>query len=240
MAKKTKSTQTASSSNGQTSRPQNISRLSHSSVDAAIAMQFGRATWDRHVAKTNLIILVLSVSALVASCFVTVFALNRPAPTRFIYADTNGNIRPLIAENLPNMSDADAAGWLASALSKSFSFSYVDFKNVVMGARQYFTDANSFNQYCEQLTKSGIINLVQQESYVLESTITQAPYLDNAGVLGGHYTWHFIVPMELTFHSENSQHDRKMSFKMSVSVARIGESFSSTGLGISTFFYEGE
>lgn len=218
--------------------PVNTARERNGSINAAVAKQYALNVWNEEEKKKNRIILYASILCTVLASVVTIFDLNRPNPVRFIYADTNGNVRPLISENRPNMSDADAAAWLASSLKEIFTFNYDDYKDRITNARKFFASEPSFKEYYEQLEKSKMISLVVEDFDIMRATVTAAPFLDNSGIVDGRYTWHFVVPVQIDFISENHQHDRSMSLKFHVSVTRISESFSSSGLGISTFFSE--
>lgn len=220
------------------SLPNNNERDMNGGVAAAIAMQFARKAWVEKERRRNTIGLICASATALAATATMIFALNKPTSTRFIYADTNGVVRPLIAESHPNMSDAEAGSWLADGLREIFDFDYVNYKDRITSARRWFSNEVSFKEYYTQLDKSGIIALVTQDCDHVRLTLTAAPFLDDSGVVDGKYTWHFVVPVQIDFISSQHNHDRSLPLKFHVSVTRIPESFSKSGLGISTFFSE--
>lgn len=211
--------------------------VDYSPITTALATQYARDTFDKYRKDTARRWRIFYTTALGISMAMNAYQLTRPQVIRYIPTNSNGQIMPLVALNTPNLSDEQVAIWVTKAITDTFSFNYVNYREVLGKAKGDYTP-EAWERF-EANVLPHLIETVRENQYILSAQPTQTPTKEATGLDNGVFSWRYKIPFHLTFHSGNDNSSRDAGNSSShdviieVVVKRQAETLQQNGLGIS-------
>ncbi len=208
-------------------------------VDRMIATRLAASSYARYF-KTpiNRLLMVNSV-ALGLSLMLNFYQASRPVPVTYIYADRTGRVMVLYAMNTPNMSDNEAASWVARALTRSLSLDYINYKNQLQDAHGNYFTPHGWDTFQKMLTANRLLQLITDNDYIIEAQVSAAPVLESSGVMNGEFAWNWRIPITLSMHGVTTTGNQTLtkaseshSMIAHVIMTRLPEIASERGVGI--------
>lgn len=205
-------------------------------ISMMLATQKSRETFEKYRKDTTGRFFTIAGVALALSIAANIVQATRPVPVKYIYADSQGHISPLVALNLPNMKDSDVAVWVSNAISQSFSMDFVRYREQLQNAQQYFTP-EGWQAFQQGLQGPHLLSQVTDNHLIMQTVPTQAPELLSARSEGGYFTWRFSIPVVIKFQSSGNQGGGTSAGEydavVHVTVTRLPETYQDSALGIS-------
>ncbi len=208
-------------------------------VDRMLATRLAAGSYARYF-KTPLNRLILANSiALGISVMLNVYQATRPIPVTYIYADRTGRVMVLYGMDRPNMSDNEAATWVARALTRSLSLDYINYKNQLQEAHGNYFTPHGWDTFQKMLTTNRLLQLITDNNYIIEPQVSAAPVLESSGVMNGEFAWNWRIPITLSMHGTSSSENQMLtkaseshSMIAHVIMTRLPEIASERGVGI--------
>lgn len=174
-----------------------------------------------------LLVAVFAIIALTAA--VVYLVMERPAPTYFATTDS-GRLIPIIPLNRPVMNSIAITRWATTAATSAYSFNFLNYRQQLQAASQYFTDSG-WKNYLDKLKSSGNLDAVTKRKLILTSVPGGAAVIVNQGLLNGRYAWRVQMPLLATFRSSS---ETKYSNAMMVTmlIVRVSTTVNPQGIAI--------
>ena len=145
----------------------------------------------------------------------------------------------LYAMNTPNMSDNEAASWVARAITRSLSLDYINYKNQLQDARGNYFTPHGWDTFQKMLTANRLLQLITDNDYIIEAQVSAAPVLESSGVMNGEFAWNWRIPITLSMHGVSTAGGQSLakaseshSMIAHVIMTRLPEIASERGVGI--------
>ena len=164
--------------------------------------------------KTNLLLSILAVTLFLA-CICCMLALVHQKPVYFGMTE-NMELLPMTPLSEPFMNDAALKSWLAAAITDSFNMDFLNWRERLSNARQYFSK-DAFTGYATALDSEGHIALLTQYRAIMHTIPTGTPILTKSGILSGVMTWEFEVPLLMNYETSK----QRISSKRIIAVCRV-------------------
>lgn len=181
-----------------------------------------------------LLLLVILVAAIVGG--LVAFSLYEITTTEknVTFATTeDGRLFPPAPLNTPGKTQPEILQWAVEALTRVYSFNFIDYKKSILSARGLFTDTG-YRHYLKALTDSNTINAVITNKFVVAATPTSAPIILKEAILSeGVYSWQIKIPILVEFNSSEKQSRQNLIVVMTIK--RVPEEESEEGVAISSF-----
>jgi intracellular multiplication protein IcmL len=150
--------------------------------------------------KTNIILSAVLAFCIVA-CGLLVFI--RPKPVYFGMTESM-QMLPITPLSEPLMNDAALKAWLAGAITDSFNLDFLDWKERLSSARQYFSK-DAFAGFATTLESEGHLASIKQFRAIMHLIPTGAPIIINSGILIGIMTWDMEMPVLINYETSNKR-----------------------------------
>ncbi len=177
-----------------------------------------------------LLVLVLITIGLLIGLLVYLIE-EEPAPVYFATNVAGQLMRiPPVTEPFPANT---VANWTVQAIQAAYAYDYVNYRQQLQSAQQYFTDYG-WHGYMQALTASNnLVALTQRKQIVLAQVIGQPRFL-KAGILAGAYAWQLQMPLLVTYWEPPYDDKSKFSNALTISVIVQRQPMlqSNAGLGI--------
>jgi len=174
---------------------------------------------------------------LLAVSLVGTFALlNRPPQYRYVLTDHAGKILPLVPLNQPNHEDTYVIDWTIDAVTRLYSFDFVNYRTQFQDAKANLTTVG-WKNFEEAMEVSGNFRSVIGNRYVTTAVPTGPGRITKKGELLGRHAWKVEFPMLISYRSsitdrEGRQRVTNQHLNVAVTVARQPEYLNPAGLGI--------
>ncbi len=209
-----------------------------SQVEGMVPPEWGLDTLGAGLARTRQALrtaqktcLVLSLAALVSLCAFLVTLLARPAPVYFGMS-TDMKLLPMTPLSEPVLTDAALKNWVAEAVSSSFNLDYLNWREQLTKAREYFTPS-AFTSFALSLDREGHLALMRQQKALVHAVVQGAPVLTKSGVLSGVLVREFEVPLLLTYETSMGRIANN-AYTVAVRVRRVSPAENARGVAISS------
>jgi len=170
----------------------------------------------------GLVILVLIISLAIT------IAMSRPQD-RFFATTADGRLIRMIPLSESNMTDAAIVSWAARAGSDIMTFGFHDHQKRLQETSTYFT-RRGWQSFTEALSKSRIIESVEQNQQVVTAAPQRAPVIVQQGLVAGIYRWIVEVPLVVTYQSGTAQQSSNLN--ITLVVVRVSTLDNPSGVGI--------
>jgi len=181
------------------------------------------------IATALLVILLVSIAGNVA-------LIDRPPQFRYVLTNTDGKVFPQVPLGQPNHEDQFIVDWTIDAVTRLYSFDFVNFRQQFQEAQKNMT-AVGWESFEQAMKVSGNFNAVIGNSYVTTAVPTGPGRVTKKGDIDGRFAWKVEFPMLISYRS--SAKDAKGNFRvtnqplsMTVTVIRQPVFLNPAGLGV--------
>lgn len=163
-------------------------------------------------------------------CFVLYQMNERPLPVfSAIQPDDDKMFLPPYEE--PNLLPDTILRWASKGATSAYTFDFVNYKNQILAARSYFTEAG-WQDYLRSVEK--LINTIVENQLFVNAIVSGTPVIANEGPLPGKgYTWRVQIPFLVTYQSANAVSQRK--YMVVLTIVRVPTATNPQGIGIDQF-----
>jgi intracellular multiplication protein IcmL len=175
----------------------------------------------------------LSLLILMVLVWVLVYVVRNPPEPLYFAADNVGRLIEVVPVSRPNMSNEDVSKWTVRAVEKANSYDYVNFRQQMQAAQQYFTEFG-WKKFMEAFKASKNLEGLTINRMIFEAKVIGEPKLITEGLLGSAYAWKFEMPMLVTYWMPPYDDKSKFPNALNVTVIVQRQSIlqSNDGLGI--------
>ncbi len=205
--------------------------------EAACPPEWGLASLGAGLAETRQSLRLAQKACLVLSCICllslsafVVTLLVRPDPVYFGMS-RDMKLLPMTPLSQPMLTDAALKNWVAEAVGASFNLDYLNWREQLTRAREYFTPP-AFTSFALSLDKEGHLPLMRQQKALIHAVVQGAPVLTKSGVLSGVLVWEFEVPLLLTYETSMGRIANN-TYTVVVRVRRVSPAENVRGVAIS-------
>ncbi len=179
-----------------------------------------------------LFIFLLSLILNAGLVFILFYQYTHPPKPLYFPTSVSGRITPLYPLSRPNQPDYAVLQWVNSAIVAAFSYNYVNYKQELEAASEFFTP-EGWKNFTSVLRKSNNLEAVSARNYVVSAEATAAPNIVFRGRIGGRYAWRIEMPIRVTY--QNMRTQATENYLIRVTVVRVSSLNSPRGIGIAQF-----
>lgn len=186
-----------------------------------------------HVARINVLILI----ALVVSLAGTFALIKRPPQFRYILSDNQGVVVHMVPLEKPNHDDEFIKKWTIDAVTRLYTFDFVNHRNQFQDAKVNLT-VQGWKNFEHAMEVSGNFQAVIGNRFVTTAVPTGPAQITKKGDVFGRFAWKVEFPMLISYRSgfreahTGRQKNTSQQLMMSVTVIRQPEFLNAEGLGI--------
>ena len=180
----------------------------------------------RTMQKISLVQAVIILGLIAAMIFV--IQVHQPE-NRYFATTEDGRLVPMIALNEPNLSNSALLSWTAQAATEVWTFGFHDYKRRLQEASRNFT-RRGWASFTQALERSRIIEMVQQNQFVVTAAPRSAPTIISEGVQNGRYIWTVELPLKLTYQAGSKTRSDNLLIRLKI--VRVPKLESPNGIGI--------
>lgn len=179
----------------------------------------------------NLIkIAVLQGVVIIGLILTLIVYMNNAVPhDRYFATTADGRIMQMQPLDRPNLDTPALLSWLATAVSETMSFSYINYQRELQNASKNFTKTG-WESFTSALQKSHILDGVRELQQIVTAQPRSAPVLVQSGVLNGRYRW--ILQMPLIVKYTSGKENRTDHLQLRLVVERVPSLENPNGVGI--------
>lgn len=209
------------------------------SANMAVAMiLFGERYSSDRLFFMSRVITLLAI-ALIISIIGNLALLPNPPRYRYIPISTSGLVLPQVPLNQANHDDQFVIDWTIDAVTRLYSFDFMNYRAQLQDARKNLTE-RGFENFQASMKESNNWTSIMRNNFVLTAVPTGAGRIVDKGLVNGNFTWTVQFPMLVSYRSSapmkngNKAEDRILSdaMNMTITVTRVGVFLNHTGLGI--------
>ncbi len=141
---------------------------------------------------------------LALSTIANVILFMQPSEVKYFATDPNGKIMKLVSLNQPVQSVNEVLSWATSSITKSYTFSFANWRQELQSSRDFFTP-KGWEGFQEALQESGNLKSVIENKFVTTAVPRGAPVVVGEGYIDGRYAWKIEVPILVTYQSANKR-----------------------------------
>lgn len=206
------------------------------SADEAIAGMMLR-DWYANVRLHYMARIVVALAVIFVVSLLGSFALiDRPPQFRYILTNASGQVFPQVTLDLPNHDDSFIVDWTVDAVTRLYSFDFVNYRQQFQEAQRNMTTAG-WKNFEEAMTVSGNFNAVLGNKYVTTAVPTGPGRIVSKGDVMGRHAWKVEFPMLISYRSSARDREGRLRvtnqpLSMTVTVIRQPVFLNEAGLGI--------
>ena len=141
-------------------------------------------------------------------------------------SDQSENIQPL---NKPNLDRAALLSWATQAATEVWTFGFHNHKQRLKEASRHFT-RKGWAGFTKAIERSRIIEMVNENRFVMTSVPRSAPKITKEGLQNGRYNWTVELPLKTTYQSGSKTRSDNLLVRMKI--VRVPKLESPNGIGI--------
>lgn len=180
-------------------------------------------------------IIILGAIALIVSITANVFLSARDAKYVYFATDSEGRIKELTPLNRPIQSIKDVLEWTSNAVTRSYTFSFANYREEFSQSRSNFT-TEGWNGFEKALKDSGNLESVLEKKMVVTAIPVSAPYVVAEGNFNGTYMWQIEFEIIVTYQTPSEKINQPLNVR--ATVIRQSETKHPKGLGIHSIIAE--
>lgn len=179
----------------------------------------------------NLIKIAILQGVVIIGLILTLIVyMNNAVPhDRYFATTADGRIMQLRPLDQPNLDTPALLSWLATAVSETMTFSYVNYQRELQNASKNFTKTG-WETFTAALQKSHILDSVRENQQIVTAQPRSAPVLMQSGVLNGRFRW--VLQMPLIVKYQSGKESRTDHLKLRLVVERVPSLENPNGVGI--------
>ncbi len=179
-----------------------------------------------------LFVLLLSITLNFGLASTVLYVVTNPPQPKYFATSINGRITPLTSLDMPNQSDSAVLQWANQAAIAAFTYNFVNYRNELQNASQYFTQTG-WGQFLNALKTSQGLEIVKAKKLIVSAVATRSPIILQKGPLSGRYSWRIQIPILVTYQSASEF--KQTNNIVTMLVKRISTLETPRGIGISQF-----
>lgn len=181
-------------------------------------------------------IAVALVALVSVSLLGTIALINRPPQFRYILTSPSGQVLPQVPLSEPNHDDQFVVDWTIDAITRLYSFDFVNYRLQFQDAQKNMTTAG-WDNFEQAMKVSGNFNAVIGNRYVTTAVPTGPGKVVKTGDIMGRQAWKVEFPMLISYRSSEKDRDGKLRvtnqpLSMSITVIRQPIFLNQDGLGV--------
>jgi intracellular multiplication protein IcmL len=200
-------------------------------LEAAVATVLARQVYrrERHYFDVRFVLGALAVAALALAQ--DGWNLLRPEKHVYFATSPDGRIMNLTPVGQPNGTDDAVLAFAAEAVTRAWTFSFMNYEREFQDAAAYFTKEGwEANQAA--LVASGNLDAVVRRRFVLVARLDEAPLIENKGQMSdGRYGWVVSMAVRLQYQGQTAAMADKL-VPVTALVVRRPETENPRGLGV--------
>jgi len=149
--------------------------------------------------------------------------------TKTASAATTLKTTPLTQSNMDNFG---LQVWANIVAVQAYSYDFLNYKMQLSALSQYFTP-NAWTQFHNALKKSNLLNMALAEKMSVSAVARGAVMITKQGIEAGHYTWHVLLPLEITLANSNKKLQQQVDANLTI--IRVQSPLGKLGLAIQQF-----
>ena len=175
--------------------------------------------------------------ALMVSLIGTIALFNRPPQFRYILATDEGAVMDIVPLSDPNHDDEYIVKWTIDAVTRLYSFDFVNYRSQFQDAKANLTTQGWVN-FEKAMKISGNFNAVVGNAFVTTAVPTGPGRIVKKGDIYGRYAWKVEFPMLISYRSSfrdpstGRTKNTSQQLTMAVTVIRQPEFLNAAGLGV--------
>jgi len=167
-------------------------------------------------AASMLRIIMIMGGALCLSLMLNIGLIISEKPPVYFGLSQDMTLLPMHPLSEPMVDDSALKAWLGVAVTEIFNMDFVDWRNRVSNARQYFT-SKAFEGYAQSLEREGHIATLEQYRSIMHGVPIGPPVIVASGLLKGVRTWDMEIPFMLSYQTS----ERQLSAQQFIIQARV-------------------
>lgn len=167
-------------------------------ADERIALVFIRNSHYRRQYFLALGIFALSLVVIAALVGMLLFVHRNPPHPLYFATDDTTHLVEVVPVTQPNMSMDDLISWVRQAVTVTYSYDYINYRQQLQDAEKYFTDYG-WSRYMAALTASNNLLGLQKNKYLIDAQVVGQPTLIAQAYLNGALAWKFEMPVLVTY-----------------------------------------
>lgn len=171
----------------------------------------------------------LTAGLLLLSLVGTWLLLTREPIYRYVMTDHAGGLVDLVPMHLPKHDEDFVAKWAVAAVTKAYSFDFVNARSQLQQARADMTVAG-WHFFEEALRASGNYQAIISNKYAATAVPLAPPRITRSGLYSGRYAWNVEFPLLVTYQSSVRRTNQEL--KITALVIRQPEYLQPDGLGL--------
>jgi len=178
------------------------------------------------------IIFVLSFMLNVIGIYYIYYVYTHPPKPVYFPTSSTGRITPLIPLDKPNLEDQEIKQWANLAIIAAWSYNYVNYRSELEAASEFFT-SDGWNTFIGALKSSNNLQAIIDNKFVVSAMATEAPVIEEKGVVNGLYSWRLTMPIMVTYQS--SALYSQSALNINILISRQSTLNTPKGIGIAQF-----
>lgn len=158
--------------------------------------------WYRDQYKRAVLFGIAVVSALIISLVFNIIQFFSTPPPRYFALTEDLRVVELTPTSKANLSQAKLLNWVSSTITKTFTFDFLNYRNVLMEVRPNYT-SGCFKSLTGSLKSSGNLEMVTTKRLVTRAVLNGTPVIIKEGLIGGYRMWNIEVPLIISYEDSN-------------------------------------
>lgn len=201
-------------------------------VESGLKVIAARNKFYQDGAHRLFIILLLSFLLNLLGLYCIYYVYNHPPAPLYFPTSASGRISPLVPLDQPNMSDQEIKQWANLAIMAAYSYNFVNYRTELEAASEFFT-GDGWNTFISALKSSNNLQAIINNKFVLSASATEAPIIEEKGVINGLYSWRVTMPIMVTYQSSTLYSQTPLN--ISILISRESTLNAPKGIGIAQF-----
>lgn len=198
----------------------------YGATEAALARH---ETYQKGFRRMSMAAIAASI-ATVASVGAAWWSFSQQPEPRYFIAREDGGIIPLVPVTSPYLNDGQITNFAVEAITRSLTFNFVNWRQDLAEASEYFERPNGWNNFLQAIESSGTLEFVRNRR-LISSVVANGAVIVRSGVdTQGRYSWVVQVPITITYQSSSEQSTQNWVAELQIS--RLPTWQTSRGVGI--------
>lgn len=164
----------------------------------ALVVVFSRNAFYRRMHFLVLAALCLASIVIAILLVILIHIFRFPPPPLYFATDEVGRLIPVIPVDKPNMSEKEVMDWTANAITRAFSYDFINFRSQLQSSQRYFNDYG-WRTYMDAVKSTNNLVALTARKMVFLAQVIGQPKLTTEGILSGSYAWKFDMPVLMTY-----------------------------------------
>lgn len=170
------------------------------SEDGSLELVQRSRIWYRDQYKRAIMFALGVVVALIISLSLNLFQFFSKPPHKYFALTNELRVIELTPTEKANLSQEKLLNWAAETVCRTFTFDFLNYRDVLMGVRSNYT-SGCFDSIYKSLESSGNLDMILSKRLVTRATLAGTPVIIKEAVIKGHRMWKIEVPIMISYES---------------------------------------